>query len=163
MLKNLYIFIRYTFFCQITTFMKVCVAFVFRLKTLRLIDFTEIYQSKGLKPKIKGPTNFIIWQKVYLNILIFLFTDSRDSKNPTASKEGAGTIKGELKLTLEYRRQALHVMVCHAKNLANPDGSGKEPNSYVKVYLRPDPLKDTKRNTRVVKKNCHPSFMEPVS
>ena len=92
-----------------------------------------------------------------------MFTDSRDSKNPTASKEGAGTIKGELKLTLEYRRQALHVMVCHAKNLANPDGSGKEPNSYVKVYLRPDPLKDTKRNTRVVKKNCHPSFMEPVS
>jgi phosphatidylinositol-4-phosphate 3-kinase len=53
-------------------------------------------------------------------------------------------------------------MVCHAKNLANPDGSGKEPNSYVKVYLRPDPLKDTKRNTRVVKKNCHPSFMEPL-
>ena len=91
-----------------------------------------------------------------------MLTDSRDSKNPTA-KEGAGTIKGELKLTLEYRRQALHVMVCHAKNLANPDGSGKEPNSYVKVYLRPDPLKDTKRNTRVVKKNCHPSFMEPVS
>ena len=97
-----------------------------------------------------------------LHILI-MFTDSRDSKNPTANKEGAGTIKGELKLTLEYRRQALHVMVCHAKNLANPDGSGKEPNSYVKVYLRPDPLKDTKRNTRVVKKNCHPSFMEPVS
>ena len=36
-------------------------------------------------------------------------------------------------------------------------------NSYVKVYLRPDPQKETKRKTRVVGKNCHPSFMETVS
>jgi phosphatidylinositol-4-phosphate 3-kinase len=73
-----------------------------------------------------------------------------------------GTIKGGLKLTVEYRRDVLNVMVCHAKNLAIPDGSKDEPNSYVKVYMRPDPHKATKRKTRVVRKNCHPSFMEMV-
>lgn len=77
-----------------------------------------------------------------------------------ARKSSVGKIKGQLKLTLEYRRDVLHVMVCHAKNLAMPDGSKEEPNSYVKVYLRPDPHKATKRKTRVVKRNCHPSFME---
>jgi hypothetical protein len=40
------------------------------------------------------------------------------------------------------------VMVCHAKNLAVPDVSKEEPNSYVKVYLMPDPAKATKRKTR---------------
>ena len=38
--------------------------------------------------------------------------------------------------------------------------SQEEPNSYVKVYLHPDPTKQTKRKTKVVKRNCNPSFME---
>ena len=71
--------------------------------------------------------------------------------------------KGQLKLSIEYRKDVLHVMICHAKDLAIPDGSKDEPNSYVKVYLRPDPHKATKRKTRVVRKNRHPSFMEMVS
>ena len=75
----------------------------------------------------------------------------------------SSVIKGELKLSLEYRRDVLHVMVNHARSLDIPDGSKEEPNSYVKVYLRPDPHKTTKRKTRVVRKNCHPSFMEMVS
>ena len=75
----------------------------------------------------------------------------------------SSVIKGELKLSVEYRRDVLHVMVNHARNLDIPDGSKEEPNSYVKVYLRPDPHKTTKRKTRVVRKNCHPSFMEMVS
>ena len=33
-------------------------AFVFGLQTLKLKDFSIIYQSKGLTPKIKGRTNF---------------------------------------------------------------------------------------------------------
>ena len=74
-----------------------------------------------------------------------------------------GTIKGQLKLSIEYHKDVLHVMVHHAKDLAIPDGSKDEPNSYVKVYLRPDPHKATKRKTRVVRKNRHPSFMEMVS
>ena len=36
----------------------------------------------------------------------------------------------------------------------------EEPNSYVKVYLHPDPSKITKRKTKVVRRNCNPSFME---
>ena len=45
-------------FRQITTIIKVHVAFVFGLQTLELIDFTKIYQFKSLKPKNKDGTNF---------------------------------------------------------------------------------------------------------
>ena len=61
------------FFCQITTFIKVHVAFVFGLQTLWLIDFTKIFQLKGLKHKNKGRTNFYeccdLTKKVYLLII----------------------------------------------------------------------------------------------
>ena len=50
----------------------------------------------------------------------------RKLRNNKDRKSSAGTIKGELKLTIEYRRGALCVMVCHAKNLAIPDEV--EPN-----------------------------------
>ena len=45
-------------FRQITTIIKVCVAFVFGLQTHKLKDFSEIYQLKDPKPKKKGHTNF---------------------------------------------------------------------------------------------------------
>ena len=90
-------------------------------------------------------------------------TPAAASASASSRTENVGTIKGQLKLTVDYHKDALHVMVRHAKNLAIPDGSRDEPNSYVKVYLRPDHHKATKRKTRVVRKNCHPSFMEMVS
>ena len=43
---------------QITTFIKVCMAFVFGLQTLLLMDFSKIYQLKGLEHFDKGHTNF---------------------------------------------------------------------------------------------------------
>ena len=46
-----------------------------------------------------------------------------------------GEIKGKLKLSLEYRKDALLVMIHHAKDLNMPDGSKEAPNSYVKVSL----------------------------
>ena len=46
------------FFRQITTFIKLCVVFVFGLQILWTIDFTKIFQLKVLKPKIKGHMNF---------------------------------------------------------------------------------------------------------
>ena len=92
--------------------------------------------------------------------LIFSLEQKSNRNKSNASR--APRIKGELKLSLELRNEILYVMVCHAKNLAMPDGSKEEPNSYVKVYLRPDPVKVTKRKTKVVRKNCHPSFMEMV-
>ena len=55
--KKLCIYIRYTFSRQITTFIKVCVAFDFGLQTLQLIDFIKFFQLKGLRPKHKDHTN----------------------------------------------------------------------------------------------------------
>ena len=50
-------------------------AFVFGLKTLWLIDFTKIYQLKGLKPKNKSRTNFYeccdLTEKVYLIYIVY--------------------------------------------------------------------------------------------
>ena len=62
------------FFCQITAFINVRVAFVFGLQILWLKDFRKIYQLKGLKPKNKGHTNFYeccdLTEKVYLVYLL---------------------------------------------------------------------------------------------
>ncbi|KAF4532853.1 hypothetical protein B566_EDAN001456 [Ephemera danica] len=64
----------------------------------------------------------------------------------------------KLKLSLQYRRDSLLVMVHHARALTTVNG--QEPSTYVKVYLRPDATKVTKRKTKVVRRSCHPSFME---
>ncbi|CAB0007671.1 unnamed protein product, partial [Nesidiocoris tenuis] len=68
-------------------------------------------------------------------------------------------IKGKIKLSIHYEKDTLWVMVQHVQEL-NYLANGQEPSTYVKVYLLPDPTKDTKRKTKVIKKNCHPSFME---
>ena len=64
------------FFRQITTFIKVRVAFVFELQTFQLNDFPKIFQFKGLKPKDKGHTNFYeccdLKKKVYLAVVVYL-------------------------------------------------------------------------------------------
>lgn len=100
---------------------------------------------------------------------------------PNSSTE---RVCGEIKLSLQYHRGALTVMVRvftwmltlkfvirmtvkfyqvhHARSLPT-SANGQEPNTYVKVYLKPDPTKSTKRKTKVVRKNCFPSFMETVS
>ena len=41
-------------FRQIKSFLRFRLAFVFGLQTYYLIDFSKIYQSKGLEPKKKG-------------------------------------------------------------------------------------------------------------
>lgn len=53
-------------------------------------------------------------------------------------------------------------MIQHARSLPIV-ANGQEPSTYVKVYLQPDPTKATKRKTKVVRRSCHPSFMEMVS
>lgn len=71
-------------------------------------------------------------------------------------------LRGEIKFSLQYHRDALIVMIQHARSLPSTPNN-PEPNTYVKVYLRPDQSKATKRKTKVVRKNCNPSFMETVS
>ena len=70
-------------------------------------------------------------------------------QKPSIKRQSSGRIKGELKLTLEYRRDSLHVMVCHAKNLALPDGSKEEPNSYAKVGSPRDSFSLNHKHLRV--------------
>ncbi|XP_017863725.1 PREDICTED: phosphatidylinositol 4-phosphate 3-kinase C2 domain-containing subunit alpha [Drosophila arizonae] len=68
---------------------------------------------------------------------------------------------GQIRLSLQYQRGVLTVMIHHAKGLPMLQG-GQEPNTYVKCYLKPDPTKETKRKTKVVRKTCVPSFMETL-
>lgn len=68
---------------------------------------------------------------------------------------------GQVKLSLSYKNLSLIIMIMHAKNLPSPEGSSG-PNCYAKTYLLPDPQKQTKRKTRVVRQSCHPSFMELI-
>ncbi|CAG0891228.1 unnamed protein product [Darwinula stevensoni] len=75
-------------------------------------------------------------------------------------RSSVGHIRGELKLSIVYRRDELVVMVHHARNLALPNGM--EPSTYVKVYLLPDHKKLTKRKTRIARRNRNPTFKEPL-
>ncbi|XP_052862367.1 phosphatidylinositol 4-phosphate 3-kinase C2 domain-containing subunit alpha [Anopheles cruzii] len=68
---------------------------------------------------------------------------------------------GKIKISLQYHRDTLIVMIHHALSLPTTP-SGQPPNTYVKVYLKPDATKATKRKTKVVRKNCNPSFMETL-
>uniref|UniRef100_A0A1B6CT28 Uncharacterized protein n=3 Tax=Clastoptera arizonana TaxID=38151 RepID=A0A1B6CT28_9HEMI len=68
-------------------------------------------------------------------------------------------VRGQIKLAVHYLRGTLMVMVHHVRQLPTVS-SGQEPSTYVKVYLLPDPGKQTKRKTKVVRRSCHPSFME---
>jgi len=69
--------------------------------------------------------------------------------------------KGQVKLKLSYKNCTLIIMMMHAKNLPQIYGESS-PNCYAKTYLLPDPNKQTKRKTRVVRQNCNPSFMELI-
>ncbi|XP_050532896.1 phosphatidylinositol 4-phosphate 3-kinase C2 domain-containing subunit beta isoform X2 [Daktulosphaira vitifoliae] len=84
-------------------------------------------------------------------------TKLKEPKKPAYVRENR--IRGQLKLTLHYQRGAFMIMIHHAKDLPRVAGN-QEPSTYVKVYLLPDRNKATKRKTKVVKKNCFPSFME---
>ncbi|KAG8182177.1 hypothetical protein JTE90_017128 [Oedothorax gibbosus] len=67
-------------------------------------------------------------------------------------------IHGQVKLSIVYKNDSLFIVVMHAKNLSSPKGTAPDP--YIKAYLLPDPNKTTKRKTKIVSKNCHPTFME---
>lgn len=68
---------------------------------------------------------------------------------------------GQVKLSLVHKNKSLIIVVMHAKNLCFADNP-QPPNAYAKTYLVPDTQKITKRKTRIVKQNCHPTFMELI-
>lgn len=72
-------------------------------------------------------------------------------------RRGSG-IKGDIKLSIQYQKEHLQVMIMHARDLHS---SGTEtPSTYVKLYMLPDPEKSTKQKTKVVKHSTHPTFNE---
>ncbi|KAM3968313.1 LOW QUALITY PROTEIN: phosphatidylinositol-4-phosphate 3-kinase catalytic subunit Pi3K68D [Aphomia sociella] len=92
-----------------------------------------------------------------------LLRDQQDIE-PQRTRRGESTEvenneSGSLKLSVQYAGGVLSVLILHAQSLALTP-QGLPPNPYVKVYLVPDPTKETKRKTRVLKRNSHPSFME---
>lgn len=68
-------------------------------------------------------------------------------------------IDGSVKLNLFYKNGEMTVMVMHVKDLG-PTSSGEAPNPYAKLYLLPDPLKQTKKKTKIAKNTFNPTYNE---
>ncbi|XP_024085910.1 phosphatidylinositol 4-phosphate 3-kinase C2 domain-containing subunit alpha isoform X2 [Cimex lectularius] len=83
----------------------------------------------------------------------------KDRKKDRLTNNMPGRITGQIKLSMHYQRDTLWVMVHHVQELSCLI-NGQEPSTYVKVYLKPDHSKATKRKTKIIRRNCHPSFME---
>jgi len=43
-----------------------------------------------------------------------------------------------------------------------PTSNGEAPNPYVKLYLLPDPMKQTKKKTKISKNSFNPTYNEMV-
>jgi phosphatidylinositol-4-phosphate 3-kinase len=84
----------------------------------------------------------------------------RKSSARASLSNSPSRIHGQVKLSVEYSRGALLVLVLHAVDLACPNG--QPPSPYVKTYLQPDASRVTKRKTRVVRRSQHPTFMEKI-
>ncbi|KAH9500501.1 Phosphatidylinositol 4-phosphate 3-kinase C2 domain-containing subunit beta [Bulinus truncatus] len=92
--------------------------------------------------------------KLSLNLLV-LEPSVHHSNNA-----GSTGIKGEIKMSIQYKRDSLHVLVQHIRGLAE---RSELPSPYVKTYLLPDPEKQTKLKTKVVKNASHPTYNELLS
>ncbi|KAK3611626.1 hypothetical protein CHS0354_018322 [Potamilus streckersoni] len=67
---------------------------------------------------------------------------------------------GLIKLSIEYVKDSLHIMIMHVKDL--PTFGSDLPSPYVKMYLLPDPEKLTKRKTKIIKHSTHPTYNELI-
>lgn len=92
-------------------------------------------------------------------LLEHLSTKKKDRVLSEERRADIGKLSGQVRLSLLYSKGVFGVMVQHARGLP-PLAAGHPPSAYVKVYLTPDPTKTTKRKTKVVRRNFHPSFME---
>ena len=77
----------------------------------------------------------------------------------TSSNRFTRQVDGSIKLNLFYKPHGFTVMVMHVKDLGNTS-NGDLPNPYVKMYLLPDPMKVTKRKTKIARSTCHPTYNE---
>ncbi|XP_055899738.1 phosphatidylinositol 4-phosphate 3-kinase C2 domain-containing subunit beta-like isoform X1 [Biomphalaria glabrata] len=84
-------------------------------------------------------------------------TKLREPNVQHLNNAGNTGIKGEIKLSIQYKRDALQVMVMHVRGLSE---ASELPSPYAKTYLLPDPEKQTKLKTKVVKNTTCPTFNE---
>jgi phosphatidylinositol-4-phosphate 3-kinase len=66
---------------------------------------------------------------------------------------------GMVKLSIQHRKDVLHIMIMHAKDLPVIT---ELPSPYVKTYLLPDPEKQSKRKTKIIKHSTHPTYNEVI-
>ncbi|EFX89497.1 hypothetical protein DAPPUDRAFT_95213 [Daphnia pulex] len=79
-----------------------------------------------------------------------------------------GHVQGELKISIQYTRGEFHVMIQHGRDLIAGGSSATSvsntatelPSPNVKTYILPGMHKITKRKTRIIRRNIHPTFME---
>jgi phosphatidylinositol-4-phosphate 3-kinase len=69
---------------------------------------------------------------------------------------------GQVSLSVTYKNNSLGILIRHAKGLVSKVSPEKQPNTYVKTKLTPDPRNDSKRKTKIVNRNSNPSFMELI-
>eukprot|EP00106_Octopus_bimaculoides_P003636 XP_014771078.1 PREDICTED: phosphatidylinositol 4-phosphate 3-kinase C2 domain-containing subunit alpha-like [Octopus bimaculoides] len=81
----------------------------------------------------------------------------QDTVNNVRNMTSTG-IRGELKISIQYQKEHLQVMIMHARGLSSY--GIENPSPYVKLYLLPDPEKLTKQKTKVVKHSTHPTYNE---
>lgn len=63
--------------------------------------------------------------------------------------------------TVRAKSHCLLFIVVH--HVQGPTSSNEAPNPYVKMYLLPDPLKLTKKKTKIAKNSYNPTYNEMVS
>lgn len=80
---------------------------------------------------------------------------------PEEKRNRERPIGGQVKLLIRHEREALRVMVMHAKELS-PRNTTTLADPYVKLYLLPDPIKATKLKTKIARKTLNPTFNETL-
>lgn len=80
---------------------------------------------------------------------------------PEEKRNRERAIGGQVKLLVRHEREALRVMVMHAKELS-PRNTTSLADPYVKLYLLPDPIKATKLKTKIARKTLNPTFNETL-
>ena len=78
-------------------------------------------------------------------------------EDPVKSRVG-----GKIKLSMVFKDNAFKILIMHVTKLV-PRRLQALCDPYVKVYLLPDPIKYTKRKTKIIYKTLNPTFNETIT